>query len=125
MSVVALYRLRSTSTCGACASIFLTVGFLRCCAARFSARHICVSETSSINALADRVAALTGAEIAHVENPREEPESNEFAVDRKKLANMGLKAHTFDDMLGAEVEALTEILSGRRQRTLPSQLKLA
>ena len=84
-----------------------------------------VSETSSINALADRVAALTGAEIAHVENPREEPESNEFAVDRKKLANMGLKAHTFDDMLGAEVEALTEILSGRRQRTLPSQLKLA
>ena len=45
-----------------------------------------IAETSSINALAGRISRITGAEVLHIDNPRCEPEGNEFEVDRSQFS---------------------------------------
>ena len=74
-----------------------------------------VAETSLINALAERVSGITGVPVAHVENPRREPEGNEFEVDRSTLSELGFRPRSFADTLPSEIADLSELLS----RSLP------
>lgn len=69
------------------------------------------SEVASLNDLAAMVSALTGAEISHLANPRDEPEGNEFDVDCSTLRNLGFAPHTFEDTLQTEIADLAELLS--------------
>jgi UDP-sulfoquinovose synthase len=46
-----------------------------------------------------------------VENPRREPEGNEFDVDRSTLSDLGFRPRTFADTLPTEIADLSELLS--------------
>jgi len=70
-----------------------------------------VGETASINALAEHVAAHTGARIAHLENPRREPEGNLFEVDRSTFASLGFAPRTFATALQQEIAELADFLA--------------
>ncbi len=50
-----------------------------------------------------KVAALTGAEINHLPNPRKEAIENDLIVDNRCFIELGLKPTTLDDGLLAEV----------------------
>jgi len=69
------------------------------------------SETGTINALAHRLREVSGARIVHLDNPRVEPEGNEFDVDRSTLRELGFKPRTFDDTLAAEYADLSNLLA--------------
>ncbi len=64
------------------------------------------SEICTVNALARRIASLTGAEISHVPNTRREPEGNEFDVARNTLIDLGFTPRTFDRGLESEIADL-------------------
>jgi UDP-sulfoquinovose synthase len=53
--------------------------------------------------LAQMVARLTGAEITHVPNPRQEAEENELAVENRRLLGYGLDPITLEDGLMLEI----------------------
>ena len=53
--------------------------------------------------LAEMVARLTGAEIAHLPNPRQEAEENELAVENRGLMGYGLEPITLEDGLLLEI----------------------
>jgi UDP-sulfoquinovose synthase len=53
--------------------------------------------------LAHMVARLTGAEIAHLPNPRQEAEENELAVENRRLLGYGLEPITLADGLLLEI----------------------
>lgn len=65
-----------------------------------------VTETLSIKDLAQHVARVTGANISFVENPRIEPESNEFEVAALGLKELGLAPTLFENRLSCEAEAV-------------------
>ncbi|MCL6285645.1 NAD-dependent epimerase/dehydratase family protein [Ruegeria sp. 2012CJ41-6] len=69
------------------------------------------SEICTLNALAARVSALTGAKIDYLKNPRREPEDNEFEVSRTILTSLGFEPNTFEDILAAEIADITDILA--------------
>jgi UDP-sulfoquinovose synthase len=69
------------------------------------------SEICSINSLASLVSELTGAEIGRLENPRREPEGNEFDVSRNTLIDLGFEPRTFNRALAAEVADLQRLCS--------------
>jgi UDP-sulfoquinovose synthase len=69
------------------------------------------SETSSVKVLALRVATLTGADVVHVDNPRLEPEGNEFDVDRSTLHDLGFRPRIFANQLGSEFVDLANLLA--------------
>ena len=69
-----------------------------------------IAETSSINALAGRISRITGAEVLHIDNPRCEPEGNEFEVDRRTFHDLGFVAHRFDEILETEIAQLGDLL---------------
>lgn len=68
------------------------------------------SEISSINALAKRIADLTGADIAHVDNPRQEPEGSELDADHTTLRGLGFTPRLFADTLSTEISSLAKVL---------------
>ena len=53
--------------------------------------------------LGSRVARLTGAEIAHLPNPRQEAEENELCVENRRLLGYGLDPVTLEDGLMLEI----------------------
>jgi UDP-sulfoquinovose synthase len=53
--------------------------------------------------LARMVARLTGAEIAHLPNPRQEAEENELAVENRRFLDYGLEPVTLHDGLLLEI----------------------
>jgi UDP-sulfoquinovose synthase len=53
--------------------------------------------------LAEMVARLTGAEIAHLPNPRQEAEENELTVENRRLLAYGLEPVTLEDGLMLEI----------------------
>ncbi|MEO1681185.1 MAG: NAD-dependent epimerase/dehydratase family protein [Pseudomonadota bacterium] len=67
-----------------------------------------VGEVASINALARQVAEFTGAEIAHINNPRREPEGNSFDLDRSTFSSLGFTPRTFAVALPQEIAELTD-----------------
>ncbi|HEY0438103.1 MAG TPA: NAD-dependent epimerase/dehydratase family protein [Phenylobacterium sp.] len=53
--------------------------------------------------LAQMVSRLTGAEIAHLPNPRHEAEENELSVENRRLLGYGLEPVTLEDGLMLEI----------------------
>jgi UDP-sulfoquinovose synthase len=56
-----------------------------------------------VGELAKKVAGLTGAQINHLPNPRNEAVENDLIVDNRCFIELGLKPTTLDDGLLAEV----------------------
>jgi UDP-sulfoquinovose synthase len=61
------------------------------------------TETFRLINLANMVAKMTGAKIAHVANPRKEANSNDLAVENRSLLGLGLKPITLSAGLMKEI----------------------
>ena len=62
-----------------------------------------MTECWRVRDLADMVAALTGAEVAHLPNPRQEAEENELMVENRRLLGLGLDPITLQDGLMLDI----------------------
>jgi UDP-sulfoquinovose synthase len=62
-----------------------------------------MTETHRLIDLAKLVSRLTGVEIDHVENPRNEAEENDLFVENGQLIELGLSPITLEDGLLEEV----------------------
>jgi len=62
-----------------------------------------MTETFRLIDLAKLISALTGAEVAHIDNPRKEADANELKVDNRGLVGLGLKPITLDAGMLAEI----------------------
>jgi len=62
-----------------------------------------MTEVRQVRALAELVADKTGAEIAYLENPRNEAETNELEVENTGLLGLGLTPTRLRDELMREV----------------------
>ena len=62
-----------------------------------------MTECWRVRDLAQMVARLTGAEIAHLPNPRQEAEENELLVENRRLLALGLNPVTLEDGLLLEI----------------------
>jgi UDP-sulfoquinovose synthase len=67
-----------------------------------------MTETHRLIDLAEMVSRLTGAEIDHVENPRNEADANDLFVENSQLIELGLEPILLEDKL---MEEVTEIAS--------------
>jgi UDP-sulfoquinovose synthase len=67
--------------------------------------------------LAAMVARLTGAEIAHLPNPRQEAEENELLVENRRLLGYGLKPVTLADGLMLEIAEIARRYAHRADLT--------
>ncbi len=65
-----------------------------------------MTETHRLIDLANLVSQMTGAEIDHVENPRNEADSNDLLVENRHLLDLGLDPITLQEGL---LEEVTEI----------------
>ena len=65
-----------------------------------------MTETHRLIDLAEIVSRLTGAEIDHIENPRNEADSNDLFVENRQLIELGLEPILLEDTL---MEEVTEI----------------
>lgn len=63
-----------------------------------------MTETHRVRDLADKIAAMTGAEIALLDNPRKEAAENELRVANDQFLALGLNPTTLDQGLMAEVQ---------------------
>ena len=62
-----------------------------------------MTESHQVGELARKVAALTGAQISYLPNPRKEAIENDLIVDNRCFIELGLRPTTLDDGLLAEV----------------------
>ena len=62
-----------------------------------------MTESHKVKDLAEKVAAVTGARVSHLPNPRKEAIENDLIVDNRCLIELGLKPTTLEDGLLAEV----------------------
>ena len=62
-----------------------------------------MTESHQVGELAKKVAALTGAKLNYLPNPRNEAVENDLIVDNRCFIELGLKPTTLDDGLLAEV----------------------
>ena len=62
-----------------------------------------MTECWRVRDLAAMVARLTGAQVAHLPNPRQEAEENELAVENRRLLDLGLEPTTLEDGLLLEI----------------------
>jgi UDP-sulfoquinovose synthase len=62
-----------------------------------------MTESHKVKDLAEKVAAVTGATVSHLPNPRKEAIENDLIVDNRCLIELGLKPTTLEDGLLAEV----------------------
>jgi UDP-sulfoquinovose synthase len=62
-----------------------------------------MTESHRVADLAEKVAALTGAEVSYLSNPRNEAIENDLIVDNRCFIELGLKPTTLDDGLLTEV----------------------
>jgi UDP-sulfoquinovose synthase len=67
-----------------------------------------MTETHRLIDLAQIVARMTGADIDHLENPRNEADSNDLFVENRQLLELGLDPITLEEAL---LEEVTEIAS--------------
>ncbi len=67
-----------------------------------------MTETHRVQDLAKLVSSLTGAEIAYVDNPRNEAAENELFVENRQLLDLGLEPITLAEGLLAEVSDIAE-----------------
>jgi UDP-sulfoquinovose synthase len=62
-----------------------------------------MTECWQVRELAQMVARLTGAQIEHLPNPRQEAEENELCVENRRLLALGLEPVTLEDGLLLEI----------------------
>ena len=62
-----------------------------------------MTETHRVRDLADKIAGMTGGEVARLENPRKEAAENELKVANEQFLGLGLNPTTLDEGLMAEV----------------------
>jgi UDP-sulfoquinovose synthase len=72
-----------------------------------------IAETHRVADLADLVAKVTGAEIAHVDNPRKEAVENTLVVSNATFRALGLKPILLKDALLSETLEITERFKAR------------
>lgn len=75
-----------------------------------------MTETYQVKDLAEKVSALTGAEIAYLPNPRMEALENDLIVDNRCLIDLGLNPTTLDDGLMSEVVEIAQKFADRCDR---------
>jgi UDP-sulfoquinovose synthase len=66
-----------------------------------------------VSELAKIVSRLTGAEIDHVENPRNEADENELVVENKQFLELGLNPITLEEGLLNEVTEIAREYADR------------
>ena len=76
-----------------------------------------MTESHQVGELAKKVAALTGAKVNYLPNPRNEAVENDLIVDNRCFIELGLKPTTLDDGLLTEVVEVARRWSDRCDRT--------
>jgi UDP-sulfoquinovose synthase len=76
-----------------------------------------MTETHRLIDLAEMVSGLTGAEIDHVENPRNEADSNDLFVENRQLIALGLEPITLQQTLMEEVTEIATKYASRADLT--------
>jgi UDP-sulfoquinovose synthase len=75
-----------------------------------------MTETHRVRDLASMIARLTGAEISHLENPRNEADENDLHVANDRFLNMGLEPITLSAGLLEEVRGIAQKYADRCDR---------
>ena len=75
-----------------------------------------MTESHQVGELAKKVAALTGAQVNNLPNPRNEAVENDLIVDNRCFIELGLKPTTLDDGLLKEVVEIATKYSDRCDR---------
>ncbi len=76
-----------------------------------------MTETHRVNDLADMIARMTGAQVEHLPNPRNEADENELHVENAKLIGLGLDPITLEDGLMTEVSDIAKKYADRCDRS--------
>jgi UDP-sulfoquinovose synthase len=76
-----------------------------------------MTESHQVGELAKKVAALTGAQINHLPNPRNEAVENDLIVDNRCFIELGLNPTTLDDGLLKEVVEIAGRYADRCDRS--------
>jgi UDP-sulfoquinovose synthase len=74
------------------------------------------TETHTLRGLAEKVAAMTGAEIRYYQNPRKEDAENQLDVENQKFLELGLNPTTLDEGLMREIVEIAERYKERCDR---------
>jgi UDP-sulfoquinovose synthase len=72
-----------------------------------------MTETHRVIDLAKLVSRLTGVEIDHVPNPRNEADANELIVENRQLIELGLDPITLEDGLLGEITEIAKTYADR------------
>jgi UDP-sulfoquinovose synthase len=75
------------------------------------------TECHNIKVLAEKISALTGAEIRYYKNPRNEAARNDLRFCKDSFLNLGLKPITLDDGLMSEVTDIAKKYKDRCDMT--------
>jgi len=75
-----------------------------------------MTESHQVGRLAQKVADMTGAQVAHLPNPRNEARDNDLIVDNRCFLDLGLEPTTLDDGLLTEVVDIARRYAGRCDR---------
>ncbi|HEV2639585.1 MAG TPA: NAD-dependent epimerase/dehydratase family protein [Actinocrinis sp.] len=78
-----------------------------------------ITETHRVADLAKMVSDMTGVEVAHLPNPRQEAEANDLVVTNDRFLGLGLEPTTLSDGL---MEEVTEIAGRYRDRVDPRKI---
>jgi UDP-sulfoquinovose synthase len=72
-----------------------------------------MTECWRVGELAQMIARLTGAKIAHLPNPRAEADENDLCVENRRLLSYGLDPITLEEGLLLEVAEIARAYAGR------------
>jgi len=77
-----------------------------------------MTETHSVRSLAELVAKTSGAQIANVDNPRNEAAENDLRVSNKTFISLGLKPVTLAEGLMDETQQIAAKYADRCIRSM-------
>ena len=83
-----------------------------------------MTESHQVGELAKKVAALTGAQVNNLPNPRNEAVENDLIVDNRCFIELGLNPTTLDDGLLKEVVEIATVRRPLRPQPDPLHLRL-